>query len=83
MFDFFKKSEYVVPEKVTENVPEKEPEVNIYEPAHYTIGLNKHGMTQIIFRSDGGMTTLSMDAVGVRHFIKMLECTLDEPSEEE
>ena len=83
MFDFFKKKEYVMPEKVTEDVSEKEPEVNIYEPAHYTIGLNKHGMTQIIFRSHGGLTTLSMDAVGVRHFVKMLECTLDEPSGKE
>jgi len=72
-----------MPERVTENVPEKEPEVNIYEPAHYTIGLNKHGMTQVIFRSDGGQYTLSMDPTAVRHFIKMLECTLDESSEEE
>lgn len=83
MFDFFKKTEYIVPERVTENVPEKVPEVNIYEPAPYTIGVNKHGMTQIIFRSGGGLSTLSMDTTAVRHFIKMLECTLDEVSGKE
>ena len=81
VFDFFKKSEYIVPEST--EVPVQVPEVNIYEPAPYTIGVNKHGMTQVTFRSNAGQHTLSMDARAVRHFIKMLECALEEVSEEE
>lgn len=80
-FDFFKKSEYVMPERT--EVPVRAPEVDIYEPAPYTIGVNEHGMTQVIFQSDGGQYTLSMDPRGVRHLIKMLECTLEKNSEEE
>ena len=81
MFGLFNKPEYVVPEKLKPQEPQ-EPEVNVYEPAAYTVGVNKHGMTQVIFRSDGGLSTLSMDPKAVRHFIKMLECTIQsEPSE--
>lgn len=62
-------------------VPVQVPEVNIYEPAPYTIGVNEHGMTQVIFRSNAGQHTLSMDPRGVRHFIRMLECTLEKEEE--
>ena len=81
MFDFFKKSEYIVPERT--EVPVQVPEVDTYKPAPYTIGVNEHGMTQVVFRDRVGQYTLSMDARAVRHFIKMLECALEEVSEEE
>jgi hypothetical protein len=75
MFGFFKKQEYIVPEKLEHQEP-PEPEVNVYEPAPYTIGVNQHGMTQVVFRTNIGMSTLSLDPRSVRHFIKMLECTI-------
>ena len=74
MFNFFNKSEYIVPEKTVT----PQPLINIYEPALYTIGVNDHGMTQLIVRGDEGQYTLSMDPRAVRHLIKMLQCTLDE-----
>jgi hypothetical protein len=80
MFGLFNKPEYIVPEKLEP----QEPEVNIYEPAPYTIGVNQHGMTQVVFRTNIGMSTLSLDPRSVRHFIKMLECSIQsEPSESE
>ena len=85
MFGLFKKQEYIVPEKLKPQEP-PEPEVNVYEPAAYTVGVNQHGMTQVVFRTDFGTTTLSLDPRSVRHFIKMLECTIQpeqsEPEEE-
>ena len=82
MFGFFKKQEYVVPEIFQEP---QEPEVNIYESAPYTVGVNKHGLTQVVFRTNFGTSTLSMEPQSVRHFIKMLECTLEksDPTETE
>jgi len=79
MFGLFKKQEYIVPEKLKP----QEPEVNVYEPAAYTVGVNQHGMTQVVFYTNFGTSTLSLDPKAVRHFIKMLECTIQSEPEEE
>ena len=73
-----RKNDYVAPEKIQE----PEPEVNLYESAPYTIGRNIHGMTQIVFRTAPGTTTLSLNPAGVREMIRMLESTLDGPNAE-
>lgn len=83
MFNIFgAKTDYVVPEKA--QIPELEPQVNLYEDALYTVGRNEHGMIQLVLKSGNvGRTTLSMDPKGTRHMIRMLEAALDEPQEQE
>ena len=78
MFDFFKKSEYKMPEPV----PLIAPPVMPLEPEtqeHYRVGFNSEGETTLTLMSPNGMSmTLTLNRNGCEQLIKMLRATYSE-----